>query len=273
VSSWIAADLRRKALERSQSYPDESFTLRGLWKLDLLYKPSIMERLFSYVVVLSQCLGQGCCYTEENPVLDKNLVGKDARQIVSESESIKLSVLDAIYSVLIGKPAKSHYITGASFQKSRKRARIVASEVVSLLEESKLKHDYPRVLNIGAVGSFVAEFRQRGFEISVTDKSKDEIGRTLSGVKVESHRQNRRLIEESDVAVVTGMTLSTGTLERIVEDSRKHHTKLVMFAETGANFAQEYCNYGIDVVVSEPFPFYIFSGPSTIRIYRKTRGH
>jgi hypothetical protein len=43
-----------------------------------------------------------------------------------------------------------------------------------------------------------------------------------------------------------------------------------MFAETGANFAREYCNYGIDLVVSEPFPFYMVSnGESLIDIYRR----
>jgi hypothetical protein len=43
-----------------------------------------------------------------------------------------------------------------------------------------------------------------------------------------------------------------------------------MFAETGANFGEEYCRtIGVDVVVSEPFPFYIFQGVTRIEIYRR----
>jgi hypothetical protein len=45
---------------------------------------------------------------------------------------------------------------------------------------------------------------------------------------------------------------------------------LLLFAETGANFGEEYCRtMGIDTVVSEPFPFYIFQGTSTIEVHRR----
>jgi hypothetical protein len=42
-----------------------------------------------------------------------------------------------------------------------------------------------------------------------------------------------------------------------------------MFAETGAWLGREYCrSFGIDAVISEPFPFYIFEGTSTLRVHR-----
>ena len=66
------------------------------------------------------------------------------------------------------------------------------------------------------------------------------------------------------------MTIATDSLELIVEEARKAGTKLLIFAETGAYFAEEYCRtIGVDAVVSEPFPFYIFQGASTIEVYRR----
>ncbi len=66
------------------------------------------------------------------------------------------------------------------------------------------------------------------------------------------------------------MTLTTHAAGDIVDVCREHDTKVVMFAETGANFGEEYCQtIGIDAVVSEPFPFYIFQGMSRIEIYRR----
>jgi hypothetical protein len=56
----------------------------------------------------------------------------------------------------------------------------------------------------------------------------------------------------------------------IIDTCKEKNTKVVIFAETGANFGEEYCStLGVDSVVSELFPFYIFQGVSTIEIYRK----
>jgi hypothetical protein len=65
------------------------------------------------------------------------------------------------------------------------------------------------------------------------------------------------------------MTLATDSLDLIISEARQAGTKLLIFAETGANFGEEYCRtLGVDTVVSEPFPFYIFQGLSTIEVYR-----
>jgi hypothetical protein len=77
-------------------------------------------------------------------------------------------------------------------------------------------------------------------------------------------------VEHSDLAVVTGMTLASNTLADIIAVANSSGTPIVLVAETGAWFAPEYRDaYGIHSVVAEPFPFYIFSGPSEINLYRK----
>ena len=55
-----------------------------------------------------------------------------------------------------------------------------------------------------------------------------------------------------------------------IEAARESDTRLLVFAETGAFFGPEYCRtVGIDTVVSEPFPFYIFQGVSRIEVHRR----
>ena len=67
------------------------------------------------------------------------------------------------------------------------------------------------------------------------------------------------------------MTLATEALDDLVSTAKRFGTKTIVFAETGANFGEGYCrSIGIDVTVSEPFPFYIFQGLTTIEIYRAT---
>lgn len=255
------------AIERSANLSDDNFYLRGLWCLNLLFRPNIQERLFEYNVVIAQTLSQGCCYTEEKPVLDKSLIGQDARKISSSYFSIEVAALDAVYSMFPKKPVLSFILDGNSFQKSEKRAKIVVDEVAfNLQSKSSLKGK--NIVNIGVVGNIVNELKHRGAEVFATDRDPHIIGSSVGGIKVESYEINRDRIKECDLALVTGMALSTGTLDQLINQCQVSGTKLVIFAETGANFAEEYCKFGVNSVISEPFPFYIFSGVSKIEIYR-----
>jgi hypothetical protein len=44
-----------------------------------------------------------------------------------------------------------------------------------------------------------------------------------------------------------------------------------MFAETGSNLGDFYVKNGVDCVIGEPFPFYIFQGKNTLNIFRKAQ--
>jgi hypothetical protein len=78
------------------------------------------------------------------------------------------------------------------------------------------------------------------------------------------------LVAEADLAIITGMTISNGSLPELIDIAKKNNTKIMIVAETGAGFGRAYCDlFSIDVVVSEPYPFYIFRCHSEIKIYRK----
>ncbi len=262
--------LKTEAIDRSKNLSDENFFLRGLWRMNLLFKPNIQERLFEYTVIIAQTVGQGCCYTEEKPVLDKNLIGQDARRIHSSYSSIEIATLDAVYSLFPKRPVKRFILDGDSSKKSEKRAKIIIDEVaVHLGSTFSLKGK--NIVNIGVVGNIVRELKSRGAEVYATDRDSNLIGSIVSDVKVESYERNKERIESCDLALITGMTLSTETLEDLINQCKASGTKIVVFAETGANFAKEYCRFGVNSVISEPFPFYIFSGISKIEIYRPPR--
>jgi hypothetical protein len=96
------------------------------------------------------------------------------------------------------------------------------------------------------------------------------IGREIHGVKVEDGYRTNELVGSADLAIVTGMTIATDSLELILEAAHAGGTRLLVFAETGASFGEEYCRtLGVDTVVSEPFPFYIFQGTSIIEVFRR----
>ncbi|MFB0552311.1 MAG: Rossmann-like domain-containing protein [Phycisphaerae bacterium] len=263
----IIDELRAIAIERSANLGNDNFVLRGLWRLNLLFRPNAQERLFEYTVVVAQTLHQGCCYTEEDPVLDRNLLGQDARLIRSSYSSIEIATLDAVYSVFPKRPSRSFVLDGTALEKSKHRARIVVDEVaLQLASTSSLKGK--TIVNIGVVGNIIRELKVRGATVYATDRDPGLVGTTISDVRVESCDTNGQRIAECDLALVTGMALSTETLDEIMRQCAVRNKKLVIFAETGANFAEEYCRLGVDAVISEPFPFYIFSGVSRIDVYR-----
>lgn len=266
LSEKLIDTLTEKAIEKSRDHPDSDFVIRGLWKTDLLFKPNQHERTFAYTYVLAQTVGQGCSYCAADVFLDESLMGKDAREVRPENLGMRVAILDAIYSAFPKSPAVSFKLEGNSVAKTEARTRIVVDEVLRLTAACSGRR--PRVVNVGVVGNFLIELSKYDLEVVATDLDPKLIEKTVAGVRVEHGSHSPDAVAECDVALVTGMTLTTDTLDEILRAAKSAGTKVVLFAETGANFGQEYCALGIDAVVSEPFPFYIFQGQSTIDVFR-----
>ncbi len=266
----ILKQLNQRLIERSKDLDKEDFILRGLWNMDLLFKPNSTERTFSYNVLVFQTHKQGCCYYKDDDTkITEDLMGVDTRYLETDNRNIKTAALDAAYSVLPNKPIEEYVLNGTSFAKAIKRAEIVASEVLFNVSND-IRSSSPSVVNVGVVGNIIKELKDKGLNVYATDLDPNLVNKHIHGVLVQDGNEyTDKLVRECDVALITGMTLITGTLDNIIKSAMESGTKIVMFAETGAWFAQEYCNsFGIDSVVSEPFPFYIFEGTSRINIYR-----
>ncbi len=265
----IFAILRERALALTQNGPDAAFLVRGIWKVELAFRPNPAERTFQYTFWLAMTQGQGCCYCTGDDERGRDLVGSDARQLIQDQTCIAIAALDSIYASIPRQPAAVHELRGNPIAKTTERTRIITEEALRLLDNRCRRR--PRVLNVGVVGNLIRDLQQRGCEVRASDLEPEMIGREVHGVVVEDGFRTHQLVAEADLAIVTGMTIATDSLGLIVEAAQASGTKLLVFAETGANFGEEYCQtIGIDTVVAEPFPFYIFQGVSTIEVYRRS---
>ena len=260
--------LRERALERMAGRPAEDFLVRGMWKVELAFRPNPAERTFQYTFWLAMTRGQGCCYCTGDDERGRELVGHDVRELVKDKTCISIAALDSLYASLERRPAASYQLVGNPIEKTDARTGIILYEAGQLV--SGIRSRKPRVVNVGLVGNVVRDLVAHGYEVRASDMEPDTVGTRVHGVLVEDGTRTYDLVADSDLAIVTGMTIATDSLELILEEARKAGTKLLIFAETGANFGEEYCrSLGVDAVVSEPFPFYIFQGVSTIEVYRK----
>jgi hypothetical protein len=253
---------------KTRDFPADDFLIRGLWKTDLLFRPSSNERTFNYTYVLAQTVGQGCCYCPSPVQLDHATMGTDAREILHERNPVSIAVLDSILARISRQPQEVHNLCCDSVEKARLRTEVILREAERLLPDDKGAK--ARIVNVGVVGELLRRLKEKYQHVTATDFDEVIVGLSLHGVPIDHGSLTLEHVREADLAIVTGMTLATGTLEGIIETARSSGTRLVVFAETGGNFGEEYCRgLGVDAVVSEPFPFYIFQGATRIEVYRK----
>ena len=282
-----------RARDKAFYLPENALVLRGLRRCDYILRLYPTDPVFNLHYLLAQTVGQGCSYydpTDETPILDESLLGKNVLKTDFASRAFRVATLDAVYYSFGNKPTESRIITGTNTDKAKERAAIVCQEAVQLLTKRRPKHaNTYNILNIGVVGSFLSiltSYKHQGADITVTasDFYEGVVGTYVHGVKIEDgngrtdtnlpqlHKGARTLdlVAQADVAIITGMSLANNTLDGILEAALLNKTSMVVFAETGAHFASEYCEIGFDAVVSEPFPFYLTcDGPTQINIYRK----
>jgi Putative heavy-metal chelation len=263
----LLAHLRSRAIEQSRDYPDEDFVLRGLWSIDYRYRPNEWERDLSYGMLMAQTTGQGCCYVDYGAArIDESCLGKDGRTLTGCDRATEIAVLDAVYSVFDKQPEQTFEFKGTSSDKAVTRARIVVDEVLKELADLGGE----RVLNVGVMGIFIRQLKDAGVEVISSDFHESIVGKRIHDAEVVSGEHTLDLAREVDVVLATGMTLTTDTLGPILDAAHGHGARVILFAATGAHFAQEYCQgLGVDVVVSEPQPQYMFQGTTSISVFRQ----
>jgi len=264
--------------------------LSGLYKMELFQRPLPKERLFKYNLILAQTnMGNGAAFcpfeinSNFHEIFEK-LIGKSEEELIDflkilDDQShyyVKIAILDALYEKILPAPDFEVRLIGET--KALYRSDIVINEALSLiykrLEEGKLKNETPVFLNIGFVSTFnkVLKRKMSNFCYYATDLDKNIVDKVYHGVRIfDGKAYNKDLIKKSDVMIVTGMTLATGTLSNLLKLANKYNTYVVIFAQTGHNLAPFYLNYGADVVVSESFPYYGFHNTGKICVYRKYR--
>jgi hypothetical protein len=256
----------------AEDAPDD-YAIRGIWNFDMRAQPNPHERVFTE----SGCLaasphGWGTSFSFGTRECDVGAaVGQDGRFVFVDDVPAQIAILDACYAtmlktkqILSGTERIERVIEGDINLKAIARADIVSNEVDRLARLQKA--GTPTVLMIGVVQMIVESMKKRGLEVLCTDMD-EALLETDNGVRHGS--ENMQLMQESDAILATGMVLATSTADEIIQTARKLSVPLILFAQTGSNFAEEYLRLGVDTVISENYPWYCMPGASKITIHRK----
>ncbi|MEU9678645.1 DUF364 domain-containing protein [Streptomyces parvus] len=123
-----------------------------------------------------------------------------------------------------------------------------------------------KVALIGVVNPLVAAIRERGGVCLPCDLN---LRTTQWGEPVADDMTE--VLAEADAVVATGMTLSNGTFDLIMEHCREQKVPLVVYAQTGSAVARAFLGSGVTALNAEPFPFSQFSADETT-MYRYRAG-
>lgn len=264
LTEWI--------LSATAELPADDMRVEGAWLLHLNYQPFVNERLFKYDVALLQVRATGAAYSVYDGIHKSELnamVGRNARELITDKYSpVNVALLDAMYGSLSPEPDETFLISGDN--KAGRRADIICGEVQNMCRR-KIIPARPKIVNVGAIGCIIGKLKDSGMTVSASDLDRDIIGRELGGVTIaDGAAHTGEMVAEADLAIVTGMTISNGSLPEILKIAGENDTRVMIVAESGAGFGRIYCDlFAVDAVVSEPYPFYIFRCPSEIKVYRK----
>lgn len=251
--------------------PASAMTITAVWTTEYAarIRPASSSLHLKHICVQTDHIGS--CYFEltsrKQPSVSEVLLGRNVFDLPLTPIYVRIAALDAVLASARPSPAETHAVSGNAAERTRRRAEIVVGEVLRLASLRRQGGAALRVVNVGVVGDFLEILsKQSDIALHATDFYDGIRGTTIYGTKVLDGGKTLKEIELADIALVTGMTLATETLDDIVSVARQHGTLLVLFAETGANFAGVYLDNGIDVVISEPFPFYL-SGSEVCHVY------
>ncbi|MFI0743233.1 Rossmann-like domain-containing protein [Streptomyces sp. NPDC021100] len=115
---------------------------------------------------------------------------------------------------------------------------------------------------IGVVNPLVAAIRERGGRLLPCDFN---LRATQWGDPVTDDMHE--VLDRADAVVATGMTLSNGSFDVILERCRSRGVPLIVYAQTGSAVARAFLGSGVTALSAEPFPYSQFSVEETV-LYR-----
>jgi hypothetical protein len=141
------------------------------------------------------------------------------------------------------------------------RARARDAAVAGLLEVS----EGSKVALIGVVNPLVDAITALGGTCLPCDFNLRE---TASGLPVS--RDMTAVIDAADAVVATGMTLSNGSFDTLLDRCLQQSKPLAIYAQTGSAVARAFLGSGVTALSAEPFPFSQFSArPTSLYRYRQ----
>jgi hypothetical protein len=128
----------------------------------------------------------------------------------------------------------------------------------TLIAESADIKPSSKVALIGVVNPLIEAIKQRNGICLSCDLQMEE---TQWGEKIEKDME--KVLNIADNVICTGMTLSNGTFDRILERVLEKNIPLTVYAQTGSAVIAQFVGKGVTSLVAEPFPFSQFNAGST----------
>ncbi|HEY0471939.1 MAG TPA: DUF364 domain-containing protein [Kribbella sp.] len=200
---------------------------------------------------------------ELDPSFCAETSGRSLHELIAEGPlSVRIAALDAYLASVEPHhetPGAEEVVLPAGTPDVRARARDAA--VAGLLDVG----EGSKVALIGVVNPLVDAITARGGICLPCDLNLRE---TASGLPVS--RDMAEVVNAADAVVATGMTLSNGSFDVLLDRCRQQEKPLAVYAQTGSAVVRSFLGSGVTALSAEPFPFSQFSSrPTSLYRYRE----
>ncbi|WP_248925872.1 Rossmann-like domain-containing protein [Paenibacillus hamazuiensis] len=261
------AELRQAILEGRLGPKPESLTVTGS---SYIYQttqfPSSTTKYHNYYLLLRVEASFGACsHTPDqlNMEAAAQLSGLPLDAVLTDQRlPVQIAAMDAYLGAVY--PHQEHcsmaveISAGTPIHKAKQRDALIA-EIADIQAGQK-------VALIGVVNPLVEAIKQHGAVCLPCDLQLKE---TQWGEPVE--RDMNVVLDDADLVICTGMTLSNGTFDHILTKVREREIPLTVYAQTGSAIIARFIRQGVTSLVAEPFPFTQFSAAAS-QLYRYTSG-
>ncbi|WP_172249878.1 Rossmann-like domain-containing protein [Saccharibacillus deserti] len=207
-----------------------------------------------YLLLRVQEAFGACSHTPEQLAAEaaEECSGRSVAQLLRDPRlPVRVAAMDAYLAAMrphrLACREAADIAAGTPLEKAQRRDAQIA-ETAQIVPGSK-------VALIGVVNPLIEAIEQRGGICLPCDLQMDY---TQRGQRVE--KDMHIVLDQADSVICTGMTLSNGSFDSIVEKVRARGVPLTVYAQTGSAAAARFVGEGVSRVVAEPFPFTQFSG-------------
>lgn len=245
--------------------PETLFVVGAFWIRQSTQFPGTQQKYRNYYLLVRVGAAFGACCVERDQLdsaIAEELSGQSVAALLKDERlPVRIAALDAYLNAVL--PHRDDERASVMMlPNGAPPVRAVArDEAIAGLLAIKPKQ---RVGLIGVVNPLVAAIQQHGAICLPCDFNME---RTQGGLVVEKDMQP--VLDQADVLIVTGMTLSNGSFDQILAAARKREIPLIVYAQTGSGIVPRFLGNGVAAISAEPFPFSQFSAdPTPIYLYR-----
>ncbi|GGI44915.1 hypothetical protein GCM10008018_09480 [Paenibacillus marchantiophytorum] len=259
-SPHTIAELLEAVLEGKLGPKPETLTVTGSSYIyqTTQFPASITKYHNYYLLVRVEAAFGACSHTSEQVEMEAaaQLSGMPLHIALQDKRlPVQIAALDAYLGSVYPHEALSDRITripaGTPIQKAKLRDALIAD--MANIQPSQ------KVALIGVVNPLIEAIRAHGGICLPCDL---QLAETQWGDIVEKDMDN--VLNDADSVICTGMTLSNGTFDHILERVRARQIPLTVYAQTGSAVIAQFINQGVTALVAEPFPFTQFSAGESL---------